>query len=130
MDVNAALGFAVEPAEPEVMRQPPRNPTAPFLDSTLIRTILWGGACLFLVVMAAYLRVLVLPPGGGEVAHAQMVAFLTWLLAHAVLALAMRGEGNPVHLGTLFANRVINLWTAAVLLAMGLVIAVPASVAS
>lgn len=125
MDVNAALGFAVEPAEPDLMRRPPREPNAPFLDRALVSTILWGGACLFLVVMAAYLRVLFFAPGAAEVAHAQTIAFLTWLLAHAVLALAMRGEGSMLRLRTLFANPVINVWTAAVIVATVLVVTAP-----
>jgi len=124
MDVNAALGFAVEPAEPGIMQRPPRDPHAPVLDRRLIRGILTGGLTLFVVVLAAYLRVLYVS-GGMDIVRAQTVAFLTWLLGHAVLALVMRSEHATVSLRHLFANRVINVWTGAVIVAMVLVTTVP-----
>jgi P-type Ca2+ transporter type 2C len=125
MDVNAALGFAVEPAEPDVMRRRPRDPNAPFLDRSLVYGILGGGVSLFLVVIAAYLRTLYLTLGG-DLARAQTVAFLTWLLGHAILAVTMRGEGTPLRLRTLVANPIINLWVSAVIVAMVLAVSVPA----
>lgn len=126
MDVNAALGFAVEPAEPNLMQRPPRDPNAPFLDHALVSSIVWGGMSLFLVVMVAYLRVLWFAPGGRDIVHAQTAAFLTWLLGHGVLALAMRGEGTPARLRGLFTNRVITVWIVAIAVTTILAVAVPA----
>lgn len=123
MDVNAALGFAVEPAEPDVMQRPPRDPNAPFLDRALISSVLLGGLLLFIAVMIAYLRVLARAPE--DIAQAQTAAFLTWLLGHGALALAMRGEGTPMRLRTLFANRVITTWIVAVALTTVLAVTVP-----
>ncbi|CAM3448390.1 Cation-transporting P-type ATPase [Deinococcus saxicola] len=124
MDVNAALSFATEKAEPDVMRRPPRDPQAPFLDAPLLRGIALGGLCLFAAVLGNYLRVTYLVPGGG-VALAQTEAFLTWLLGHAALAFVMRGERGRVPLGAFFANWVITLWTLAVIVTCGLAVSVP-----
>ena len=113
-----------EPAEPDVMRRPPRDPRAPFLDQTLVLGIFGGGLTLFLAVMASYLRVVFIAPG--DLPRVQTVAFLTWLIGHAVLALVMRGERSPLRLKTLFTNPVIGLWTLAVVAACVLVVSVPA----
>ena len=123
MDVNAALGFALEPAEPDVMRRPPRDPRAPFLDRTLMIGIFGGGLTLFIAVMASYLRIVSIAPG--DLPRAQTVAFLTWLIGHAALALVMRGERSPLRLKTLFTNPVIGLWSLAVVAACVLVVSVP-----
>lgn len=125
MDANAAFGFALEPAEPDVMRRPPRDPRAPFLDRDLRASIFLGGLCLFLTVTAAYWRVL-WTAGTDEVARAQTAAFLTWLLGHAALALAMRGERTPFRPRALLTNPVITLWTVAVLVTTLLAAVVPA----
>ena len=125
MDVNAALGFAVEPAEPGIMQRLPRDPNAPVLDGRMIGGILSGGLCLFVVVLTAYLRVLYLT-NGSDIVRAHTVAFLTWLLGHALLALVMRGEQAPVTLRNVFANPIITLWTGAVIMAMLLATNVPA----
>lgn len=124
MDVNAALGFATEKAEPDVMRRPPRDPQALFLDAPLLRGIALGGLCLFAAVLGNYLRVTYLVPGAG-LALAQTEAFLTWLLGHAALAFVMRGERGRVPLGAFFANRVITLWTLAVIVTCALAVSVP-----
>lgn len=105
------------------MQYPPRHPTAPFLDRALVNSVLWGGLFLFVAVMIAYLRMLARAPA--DIAQAQTAAFLTWLLGHGALALAMRGEGTPVRLRTLFANRVITAWIVAVALTTVLAVTVP-----
>lgn len=125
MDVNAALGFANERAEPGLMHRPPRDPKIPFLDGPLQRATFLGGGCLFAVVIANYLRVTYLVPGA-TTALAQTVALLTWLLGHAFLALVMRDERGRPALSTLFENRVITLWLFAVLITCVLVTNVPA----
>ncbi len=124
MDVNAALGFATEKAEPGVMRRPPRDPQAPFLDAPLLRAIFLGGLCLFAVVIANYLRVTY--AAEASTALAQTEAFLTWLIGHALLALVMRSETGRPAFSTLFSNRVITLWSLAVAVACVLVSTVPA----
>lgn len=124
MDVNAALGFATEKAEPGVMRRPPRDPQAPFLDAPLLRAIFLGGLCLFAVVIANYLRVTY--AAETSTALAQTEAFLTWLIGHALLALVMRGEAGRPALSTLLSNRVITLWSLAIAVACILVSTVPA----
>ncbi|GAB4214285.1 MAG: hypothetical protein OHK0022_52600 [Roseiflexaceae bacterium] len=58
MDVAAAAAFVAEPAEPGSMRQPPRDPRAPFLDRTLISGILVAGLGLGVAVSFAHLSTL------------------------------------------------------------------------
>lgn len=45
--ITLALALAFEPAEPDVMRRPPRSAKAPLLDRRLaVRTVLIGGLCM------------------------------------------------------------------------------------
>jgi P-type Ca2+ transporter type 2C len=55
MDLAVSAGFAAEPAEPGLMRRPPRDPAAPFMDRPLVMSIFGGAASFFAAVSVAYL---------------------------------------------------------------------------
>jgi len=110
MDVAASATFVSEPAEPDLMRQPPRDSRAPFMNQAFVTSIFTSAAGLFAAVTIAYL---VSWYSGADLVHAQTVAFITWLLGHVLLALHLRSDREPlVRLG-LFSNPVMVAWLVA-----------------
>lgn len=72
-DTFPALALAVEPADGDVMRHPPRDPRASMLSGGFAASVAFYGALITACSLAAYLVALrVLPE-----AHARMVAFQT-----------------------------------------------------
>jgi len=112
MDLAASATFVAEPAEADLMRQPPRESQAPFMSGAMVRSIVIAAAGLFTAVSVAYL---VTWYSSANLALAQTMAFVTWLLGHVFLAINMRSEREPlVRLG-LFSNRLMIGWAAATL---------------
>jgi P-type Ca2+ transporter type 2C len=72
-DVFPALALAVEPAERNIMRHPPRSPQTALLSRRFLILIVWQGILLATIVLAAYVWAL---SYYGEGAHARTVAFL------------------------------------------------------
>jgi Ca2+-transporting ATPase len=86
---GVALG--AEPADPGVMRRPPRSPQESVLGGGLLRDVLLGGAAIASVVI-----------GAGVVAHQagrpwQSVMFVVLGLAQLGVALAVRARRAPDH---------------------------------
>lgn len=116
MDLGASAAFVAERAERDIMRLPPRDPRAPFLDRRMIGSIFASAVSLFAVVFAVYF---VVWSGYGEVAMAQTAAFATWLVAHVMLAFNMRSDRQPMLLLGPLSNRTMVAWgVAAVLFAV------------
>ncbi|MBE3557683.1 MAG: cation-transporting P-type ATPase [Ktedonobacteraceae bacterium] len=110
MDLAASATFVNEPPESDLMRQPPRDPRAPFMDRAMVGGIFSGAGGLFVAVSVAYLITWYMTK---SISNAQTIAFVTWLLGHVSLAINMRSEREPlVRLG-FFSNRLMNLWAAA-----------------
>ena len=72
-DVFPALALAVEPAERNIMRHPPRSPQTALLSRQFLILIAWQGTMLAAIVLAAYVWAL---SHYGEGTHARTVAFL------------------------------------------------------
>jgi Ca2+-transporting ATPase len=72
-DVFPALALAVEPAERDIMRHPPRSPKTALLSRRFLILIAWQGSMLAAIVLAAYVWAL---SHYGEGAHARTIAFL------------------------------------------------------
>jgi Ca2+-transporting ATPase len=121
MDLAASAAFVAEPAEAGLMRRPPRDPKARFLDRPVVHSIIVSATGLFAAVCGVYLATW--HSGAGLIA-AQTMAFATWLLGHVFLALNLRTERQPLFQVGLFSNRVMVVWamaTAALLLVATLV---------
>jgi Ca2+-transporting ATPase len=112
MDLAASAAFVAEPAEADLMRRPPRDPKARFLDRSMVHSIFASAAGLFAAVCGVYLASW--RSGAGLVA-AQTMAFATWLLGHVLLAMNLRSEREPLFQLGLFRNRVMVVWAAATL---------------
>ncbi len=70
-DVFPALALAVEPASPEIMKQPPRDPSRALLSTRLMVLIGWQGTMIAAITLAAYIWALGLYGPG---AHARTIA--------------------------------------------------------
>jgi len=107
MDLAASATFVAEPAEADVMRQPPRDPAAHFMDRAMVASILMSGTGLFAAVSASYLLTWYRT---GNLVYAQSMAFAAWLLGHVFLALNLRSEREPLFRLGPFSNRLMILW--------------------
>jgi Ca2+-transporting ATPase len=110
-DILPAMGLVRDPAEPDVMRRPPRDPREPLVTWGRGARMLLEGACLAAGVLSAYVWAL-LQEGAGPRAHA--IAFVALVLVHPLQALRCRSE----HVGwwRLPANHL--LWIALVVLVL------------
>jgi Ca2+-transporting ATPase len=122
MDLAAAAAFVAEPAEGDLMRMPPREPQAPFMDRVMIAGILTSALGLFAAVSTAYLLTWY---GGADQVTAQTVAFAAWMVGHVLLAFNMRSERQPILQVGFFSNRLMLVWGAVTLAFISLVTTVP-----
>lgn len=88
MDLGAFTAFVSEPTAPGVMRRPPRDHRARFLDRAELTAIGGSGFAIFAGVLTPYL--LVRQFEGPQFGPAATVA--TWLIGHAVVAWSMRAK--------------------------------------
>jgi len=115
MDLAASSGFVAEGFESDLMRRPPRDPSAKFLDRGTLTGIFVSALSLFVAVsfcyLIAYFRT-------SNLVYAQSVAFSSWIISHIFLAFVRRSENEPLLKQGLFSNRVMVLWaiTAVVML--------------
>jgi Ca2+-transporting ATPase len=107
MDLAASAAFVSEPSEGDLMRMPPRDPKAGFMDKAMITSILTSAAGLFGGVTAAYLLAWY---QGADIVQAQTVAFAAWMVGHVLLAFNMRSERQPILQIGLFSNRLMVMW--------------------
>ena len=108
-DVFPALALALEPAAPGVMRRRPRLPGAPLLARPFLALILWQGAMLGAIILAAYTWALA---AYGEGAHARTIALMSLVGVQLGHMINCRSRTRSAFNG-LFRNRFI--WSAIVI---------------
>jgi Ca2+-transporting ATPase len=91
-DILPAMALVHDPAEPGVMRRPPRDPREPLVSLSRGGRMLLEAACLSAGVASAYLWAL-LQDGPGPRAHT--LAFMALVLVHPLQALQCRSESEP-----------------------------------
>ena len=93
-DSLPAIAIGMEPANPGLLSQPPRNPKAPLLDAALMRRIGWQGLLMAVCVMAAF-------HSGSAVgtATAMTMAFATLTLTRLLHGFSCRGQASLLRLG-------------------------------
>jgi Ca2+-transporting ATPase len=89
IDVSTSIAFEAEPAEPDLMRRPPRPSGRPLLTREILGGMALGGG---FSAVAAVLFLLWAGPSDG---HARWVAFTALVLAQAVRANANRSLRIP-----------------------------------
>jgi Ca2+-transporting ATPase len=122
MDVAGSATFAAEPGERDRMNRPPRDPRSRFLDSGLVRSLLAGGASLFVAVAGIYL---VASWSGEPTRTAQTLAFLAWMVGYLALAWVMRSERTPLARVGWLSNRFLPGWTVVTAASIAFVMIVP-----
>jgi P-type Ca2+ transporter type 2C len=108
-DVFPALALALEPAEPGVMKQPPRDPREKILHWRFNSLIAWQGLLLAAVTLTAFglgLRW----HGREDLRQASTMAFMTLALAQTVHAFNTRSQVESMFNRRLFSNP--WLWSA------------------
>jgi P-type Ca2+ transporter type 2C len=88
MDVGASIAFVSEPAAPETMDRPPRDPARRFLDDTQLSAIGLTAAGMIVAVLPAFL--IVQGRWGTDMAIAAAVA--AWLTSNTAVAWALRAQ--------------------------------------
>ncbi|HLU26173.1 MAG TPA: cation-transporting P-type ATPase [Longimicrobiales bacterium] len=102
-DTFPALALAFEPAEPSVMRQPPRDPQTAILSAPFVRRIGFYSTLITGVTLAAFLWGL----GGadGSQTHAVTLSFMTLALAQIFHLGNARRAGPVLDSRSVFSNR-------------------------
>jgi Ca2+-transporting ATPase len=88
-DIFPGLALAVEPAEPEVMKRPPRDPRRPILDGRDLRRTLFEATTISGGTLAAYVYGL---RRYGMGPQASTLSFMTLVVAQLVQAYSCRSE--------------------------------------
>lgn len=122
MDLAASATFVTERAEFDLMQRPPRRANVPFMNERMVSSIFSSAVGLFAAVSVTYL---ITWYGSANLAKAQTVAFVTWLLGHVLLALNLRSERESIFKLGLFSNRFILGWSAAIVGFILLIMLVP-----
>jgi Ca2+-transporting ATPase len=104
-DVFPALALALEPSDPDVMGQPPRNPRQPLMSRPFVWLISWQGAVLAGVTLAAFwVGMRWYGADGDGLRHATTVAFMTLALAQVFHAFNARSRDHSAFTARLFTN--------------------------
>ena len=90
IDTSTSVAFEREPAEPDIMRRPPRQPDRPLLTGRLLGSISLAGG--FTAAAALW----VTATHGGDPDHARWLAYTVLVAGQAVRAYANRSLRVPV----------------------------------
>lgn len=122
IDPASSIVFESEPAEPNIMRRPPRNPQKPLFGNELLTLSIFQGIFSFLVVITVFRLALKL---GQTEAESRTFAFITLIVSNLCLILSNRSWSK----GTISSFSILNkalLWVlAGTVLFLSLVIYVP-----
>jgi Ca2+-transporting ATPase len=121
MDLAASATFVVEPSETDVMKLPPRDPEAKFMDKEMNLGILMGAVSLIGAVLIVYFIALVIHPD--EVART--IAFATWMVSHVLLAFNMRTIRDPLKKVGYLSNKMMIIWAIGAIGVMFLIVYIP-----
>ncbi|HWV57360.1 MAG TPA: HAD-IC family P-type ATPase [Longimicrobiales bacterium] len=101
-DTFPALALALEPAEPDVMRQPPRDPHAAILSRDFITRIGLYSALIMAATLGAFVWALTRP--GAVPSHAVTVSFMTLALAQIFHLGNARSNSAVLKAQSMFSN--------------------------
>jgi Ca2+-transporting ATPase len=91
IDVSTSMAFEREPAEPDLMRRPPRPKGQPLLTNGLLLRVAAAGA------VSAIAALILVETRAGGFDHARWLAFTALVCGQAARAYANRSLATPVH---------------------------------
>jgi P-type Ca2+ transporter type 2C len=104
-DVFPAMALALEPSNPEAMDRPPRDPKESMTSPRFLGLVVWQGALLCLVALAAfYIGMRWYGEVGDGLLHAVTIAFMTLALAQTFHAFNARSQRLSAFTDRLFTN--------------------------
>jgi Ca2+-transporting ATPase len=98
-DTFPALALALEPAEADVMRRPPRDPRKALVSRGFVLAVLFYGGLITAATIVAYVLAL-----DGPVARARTIAFMTLATAQLLHLGTARSERHVLRPGRALAN--------------------------
>jgi len=122
MDLAASATFVAEPAEYNIMRRKPRDPSLRFVDRPMLTNISLAAISLAVAVLFNYLLAYF---SGRDTIEAQTIAFGTWLLGHVFLALTMRSTSRNTNQIGLFSNPIMLIWATVAVIFLVIITTVP-----
>jgi len=96
------LALASEPAEPDIMQRPPRNPTKNIFAGRMAFHILWVGFLMGMVTLGVQAWAL-----SEEIKHWQTIAFTVLCFSQMGHVLAIRSENESLFKIGLFSNKAL-----------------------
>jgi P-type Ca2+ transporter type 2C len=93
IDPASSIVFEAEPEESDVMRRPPRDPSAPLFTRATAGLSLLEGASMFAIVLAVFRIALAF---GAPEAEARALTFTTLVIANLALVLATRSRTRTI----------------------------------
>ncbi|MEQ1877564.1 MAG: cation-translocating P-type ATPase, partial [Bdellovibrionia bacterium] len=106
IEPTSSIAVEVEPADADIMQQPPRNSNEPLFGRSLWLPSVLQGSGILIALLSVFL--VSLHRGQGE-AEARTLVFTTLIIANIVLVFASRGKrGSLIKRFKLKGNRVIN----------------------
>ncbi len=122
IDPAVSVGFESEPADPDVMERPPRDPNQPIFDRTLVlRALLEGGV----VLAGSFLLFLLALDLGYAEAVARSLSFTCLVAASLALMIANRREADADTRTGKEANRNMRLMVVLVAAVLAVALFVP-----
>ncbi|HEY7574200.1 MAG TPA: cation-translocating P-type ATPase, partial [Thermoanaerobaculia bacterium] len=106
IDPASSIAFEAEPAEPDVMRRPPRSRSAPLVSIATLSLALWRGIGVLAVALAVYAGGLTL---GHPVGAARGAAFAALIVGNLGLIIAHRSLSHTT-LGSLSRRNPVLWW--------------------
>jgi len=95
--VSASVAFEREPAEPDVMRRPPRRPTDSLLPFVLLGRIVAAGGISAMAALLLLLSSVTGPHDAAGLDHGRWLAFTALVCGQVVRAYANRSLHQPLH---------------------------------
>jgi Ca2+-transporting ATPase len=116
-----ALALAVDPADSDLMRRPPRHPKAPLLSFRRMRAIFVHGLLLALVTILGFVYTLYII--GGDLERARTITFTILVMAQLFYALTARSDHRSiVSLGVLTNKALLAAVAGSALLQVGIIL--------